>query len=87
MRGYKDIELEIEKLLIEELPKLQIEYVIQLHTIGKVYIFVDIYLGLYLVYLISEYIINMLLVNNRGRITLCIYYHLFSFVNFFLRSL
>ena len=75
MRGYKDIEVEIEKLLIEELPKLQIEDVIQLHTIGKVYIFVDIYLGLCLVYMISEYIINMLLVNNRGKITLCIYYY------------
>ena len=70
MRGYKDIEVEIEKLLIEELPKLQIEDVIQLHTIGNVYIFVDIYLGLYLVYMISEYIINMVLVNNRGKITL-----------------
>ena len=73
MRGYKDIEVEIEKLLIEELPKLQIEDVIQLHTIGKVYRFVDIYLGLYLVYMISEYIINMLLVNNREKITLSIY--------------
>ena len=41
MRGYKDIEVEIEKLSIEELPKLQIEDVIQLHTVGKVYIFVD----------------------------------------------
>ena len=73
MRGYKDIEIEIEKLLIEELPKLQIEDVIQLHTIGKVYIFVDIYLGLDLVNVISEYSANLLLVNNREKITLSIY--------------
>ena len=53
MRGYKDIEVEIEKLLIEELPKLQMEDLIQLHTTGKVFTFVDIYLGLYLVYLKS----------------------------------
>ena len=39
MRGYKDIEVEIEKLLIEELPKLQID-VVQLQTIGKIYTFV-----------------------------------------------
>ena len=82
MRGYKDIEVEIEKLLIEELPKLQIEDVIQLHTIGKVYIFVDIYLGLYLVYLISEYIMKIVLVNNR-RITLSVYQHLFYCILYF----
>ena len=39
MKGYKDIEVEIQKFLIEELPKLQIEDVIQLHTIGKMYIY------------------------------------------------
>ena len=72
MKGYKDIEVEIERLLLEELPKLQIEDVIQLHTIGKVYIFVDIYLGLDLVNMISEYSANLLLVNNRERITLCL---------------
>ena len=46
MRGYKDVEVEIEKWLEEELPKLRIEDVILLHTIGKVYIFEDIRLGL-----------------------------------------
>ena len=40
MRGYKDIKVEKEKLLIGELPKLQIE-VVQLQTIGKVYAFLE----------------------------------------------
>ena len=47
MRGYKDIEVEIEKFLMDELPKLEMEDVIQLHTIGKVYIFVDTVFSLY----------------------------------------
>ena len=68
MRGYKDIEVEIEKLLKEELPKLQIEDVIELHTMGKVYIFVVIHLGLYIVYIINEYIMNISLPNNRVNI-------------------
>ena len=60
MRGYKDIEVEIKKLLIEELPKLQIN-VVQLQTIGKVYIFLDIYTRLYLVYIICEDIVELIL--------------------------
>ena len=40
MRGYKDIEDELERLLVEELPKLQIKDVIELHTKGKVCTFV-----------------------------------------------
>ena len=60
MRGYKDIESEIEKLLIEELPKLQIK-IEQLQTIGKVYIFLDIYTRLYLVYIICEDIVELIL--------------------------
>ena len=34
MRGYKEIEDEIDRLLVEELPKLQVEDV-KLHTKGR----------------------------------------------------